>query len=142
MRGLEISPEKSSTRKNAQTFCHKNSMARGCADSPKLNLSDLMNYSPQKIYCSYFNAPSIMKAFSLTLLTDHDSAQLNRKAIITPKAFSFHQKKDSPFPLNFVTWRQDDRCKLNKVSALRPLGLLLDIACVANVSQCAAGYIG
>ena len=65
-----------------------------------------------------------MKAFSLTLLTDHDSAQLNRKAIITPKAFSFHQKKDSPFPLNFVTWPQDDRCKLKKASALRPLGLL------------------
>ena len=46
-----------------------------------------------------------MKAFSLTLLTGHDSAQLNRKAIIAPKAFFFHQKKDSPFPLNFVTWR-------------------------------------
>ena len=83
-----------------------------------------MNYSPQKIYCSHFNALSIMKAFSLTLLTDHNSAQLNRKAIITPKAFSFHQKKDSPFPLNFVTWPQDDRCKLKKASALRPLGLL------------------
>ena len=78
MRGLEISPEKSLTRKNAQTFCHKNSMDLGCADSPKLNLSDFINYSPQKIYCSYFNALSIMKAFSLTLLTGHDSAQLNR----------------------------------------------------------------
>ena len=111
-------PEKSSTRKNAQTFCHKNSMAWGCADSPKLNLSDFMNYSPQKIYCSYFNALSIMKAFSLTLLTGHDSAQPNRKAIVTPMAFSFHQKKDSPFPLNFVTWPQDDRCKLKKASAL------------------------
>ena len=86
-----------------------------------------MNYSPQKIYYSYFNALSIMKAFSLTLVTDHDSAQLCRKAIITPKAFSFHQKKDSPFPLNFITWPQDDRCKLKKASALRPLGLLLFI---------------
>ena len=123
MRGLEISPEKSSTRKNAQTFCHKNSMARGCADSPKLTLSDFMNYSPQKIYCSYFNALSKVKA-----LTGHDSAQLNRKAIITPKAFSFHQKKKhSTFPLNFVTWPQDDRCKLKNASALRPLGLLLFI---------------
>ncbi len=26
-----------------------------------------------------------MKAFSLTLLTGHDSAQLNRQAIVTPK---------------------------------------------------------
>ena len=36
-----------------------------------------------------------MKALSLTLLTDHDSAQLNlSKTVITPlKAFSFHQKK-------------------------------------------------
>ena len=90
-----------------------------------------MNYSSQKIYCSYFNALSIMKAFSLTLLTDHDSAQLNRKAIITPKAFSFHQKKDSPFPLNFVTWPQDDGCKLKKASALRPLGLLFSIFLVS-----------
>ena len=34
-----------------------------------------------------------MKAFSLTVLTaltGHDSAQLNRKAIVAPKAFSFH----------------------------------------------------
>ena len=65
-----------------------------------------------------------MKAFSLTLLTGHDSDQLNRKTIITPKAFSFHQKKDSSFALNFVTWPQDDRYKLEKASALRPLGLL------------------
>jgi len=27
--GLEISPPKSAHRKNVQTFCHKNSMARG-----------------------------------------------------------------------------------------------------------------
>ena len=92
-------------------------MARGCADSPKLNLTDSMNYSPQKIFCLYFNALSVMKAFSLTVLTGHDSAQLSRKAIVAPKAFSFHQKKDSPFPLNFVTWPQDDRCKLEKASA-------------------------
>ena len=35
-----------------------------------------------------------MKALSSALLTGHDSAQLNRKAIVTPKAFSFHQKKN------------------------------------------------
>ena len=140
MRGLEISPEKSLSRKNAQTFCHKNSMARGCADSPKLNLSDFMNYSPQKIYCSYFNALSIMKAFSLTLLTDHDSAQLNRKAIITLKASSFHQKKDLPFPLNFVTWPQDDSCKLKKASALKPRGLLFSYQIVSSCLRIARSY--
>ena len=35
-----------------------------------------------------------MKAFSLTLLTVHDSAQLNRKTIITPSQTSF----PGPFP--------------------------------------------
>ena len=30
---LEISLKKSSHRKNAENFCHKNSMARGCADT-------------------------------------------------------------------------------------------------------------
>ena len=42
VRGLEVSPKTSSARKNAHTFFHKNSMARGCADSQKLNLSDLI----------------------------------------------------------------------------------------------------
>ena len=42
VRGLEISPKKSSAKINAPTFCHENSMARDCADSPKLNLSDLI----------------------------------------------------------------------------------------------------
>ena len=105
-------------------------MARGCADSPKLNLNDSMNYSPQKIDCSYFNVLSIMKAFSLTLLTGHDSAQLNRKAITTPKAFSFHQKKNSHhFHLILLPGLKMIATNLKKASALRPLGLLFTIGC-------------
>ena len=60
VRGLEISPKYSSA-KFTQTFCHKNSMARGCADSPKPAKFERLyvNKSPQKICCSSFNALSI-----------------------------------------------------------------------------------
>ena len=33
----------------AQTFCPKNSMARGCANSPKLNLSDFISHKPMMV---------------------------------------------------------------------------------------------
>ena len=70
------------TEKNAPTFCHKNSMAWGCVNSPKLNLSNFTWIQNKSSY----------------------STQLNQKAIITTKVFSFlWKKKLSPFSLNFVT---------------------------------------
>ena len=73
-----------------------------------------------------------MKAFSLALLTDHDSVQLNRKAIITPLSI---RKKHSPFPLNFVTWPQDDCCKPKKTSVLRPIGLLFAYVSILEILE-------
>ena len=89
-----------------------------------------MNKSPEKICCTPFNALSIMKVFSLTLLTIHNSnsTQLNQKTIITTKAFSSLDKKHSPYSLNFInftlrTQTNDDHCKLN-ANASRPLVLV------------------
>ena len=98
VRGLEISP-KNSSAKFTQTFCHKNSMARGCEDSPKLNFSDFMLYvnkSPQKICCSSFNAQSIMEVIvriEKGFYPKHHLVQLHRKPITTTKAFSFLYKR-------------------------------------------------
>ena len=41
-----------------------------------------------------------MKVFSLTLLTIHDSTQLNRKTTITTIGFVFPLERKSPFSVN------------------------------------------
>ena len=102
-------------------------MARGCADSPKLNFSHFIWIKVIKRYCSFFNALSLMTIFSLTLLTIHYSTQLNRKTI----TFSFLYKKIRHFHLislpglTLCTQTNDDQSKLkNNPSALRLLWVL------------------
>ena len=72
VRGLEISPEQSSTRqKKCPDLLPQKFNGPGlCRQSEAIFERFYMNYSPQKIYCTSFNALSIMKAFSLNLLTN------------------------------------------------------------------------
>ena len=114
VRGLEISP-KNSSAKFTQTFCHKNSMARGCADSPKLNLSDFMWIKVLKRCCSSFNALSIMEVIiriEKGFYPKHHLVQLHPKPITTTKGL--------------ITWAGLLWCGLPRLSCNREV----DFCCV------------